>query len=128
MKLLLDTCSFLWFLADAPELSAKARAAILDPANSVYLSAVSAWEIGRKYAKGDLQLPGRPESLIPQVRTDSGILSLPLSEEEAISAEKLPLLHKDPFDRMIIAQALVQGMVVVTPDRAFEPYPVRLLW
>ena len=128
MKLLLDTCSFLWFLADAPELSAKARAAILDPANSVYLSAVSAWEIGRKYAKGDLQLPGRPESLIPQVRTDSGILSLPLSEEEAISAEKLPLLHKDPFDRMIIAQALMQGMVVVTPDRAFEPYPVRLLW
>ena len=128
MKLLLDTCSFLWFLADAPELSAKARAAILDPANSVYLSAVSAWEIGRKYAKGDLELPGRPETLIPQVRTDSGILSLPLSEEEAISAEKLPLLHKDPFDRMIIAQALVQGMVVVTPDRAFAPYPVRLLW
>ena len=128
MKLLLDTCSFLWFLADAPELSAKARAAILDPANSVYLSAVSAWEIGRKYAKGDLELPGRPETLIPQVRTDSGILSLPLSEEEAISAEKLPLLHKDPFDRMIIAQALVQGLVVVTPDRAFAPYPVRLLW
>ena len=128
MRLLLDTCSFIWFLADAPELSAKARAAILDPANSVYLSAVSAWEIGRKYAKGDLELPGRPESLIPQIRTDSGILSLPLSEEEAISAEKLPLLHKDPFDRMIIAQALVQGMVVVTPDRAFEPYPVRLLW
>ena len=109
MKLLLDTCSFIWFLADSPQLSAKARAAILDPANSVYLSAVSAWEIGRKYAKGDLELPGRPESLIPQVRTDSGILSLPLSEEEAISAEKLPILHKDPFDRMIIAQALVQG-------------------
>ena len=128
MKLLLDTCSFIWFLADSPQLSAKARAAILDPANSVYLSAVSAWEIGRKYAKGDLELPGRPESLIPQVRTDSGILSLPLSEEEAISAEKLPILHKDPFDRMIIAQALVQGMVIVTPDRAFEPYPVRLLW
>ena len=128
MKLLLDTCSFIWFLADSPQLSAKARAAILDPVNSVYLSAVSAWEIGRKYAKGDLELPGRPESLIPQVRTDSGILSLPLSEEEAISAEKLPILHKDPFDRMIIAQALVQGIVVVTPDRALEPYPVRLLW
>ncbi len=128
MKLLLDTCSFIWFIADAPGLSAKARSAILDPANTVYLSAVSAWEIGRKYAKGDLALPGRPENVIPQVRTDSGIASLPLSEEEAISAEKLPLLHRDPFDRMIIAQALVQGMVVVTPDKAFEPYPVRLLW
>ena len=128
MKLLLDTCSFLWFLTDAPELTAKARAAILDPANSVYLSAASGWEIGRKYARGDLELPRRPESLIPEVRTESGILSLPISEEEAISAEKLPLFHKDPFDRMIIAQALVQGMVVVTPDPAFDRYPVRLLW
>lgn len=128
MKLLLDTCSFLWFISDAPELSAKARAAILDPANSVYLSAVSGWEIGRKYARGDLELPRRPESLIPEIRAESGILSLPISEEEAISAEKLPLFHKDPFDRMIIAQALVQGMVVVTPDPAFDRYPVRLLW
>lgn len=128
MKLLLDTCSFLWFISEAPELSAKARAAILDPANSVYLSAVSGWEIGRKYARGELELPRRPESLIPEIRTESGILSLPLSEEEAISAEKLPLFHKDPFDRMIIAQALVQGMVVVTPDPAFDRYPVRLIW
>ena len=128
MKLLLDTCSFLWFISDAPELSAKARAAILDPANSVYLSAASGWEIGRKHARGDLELPRRPESLIPEIRAESGILSLPISEEEAISAEKLPLFHKDPFDRMIIAQALVQGMVVVTPDPAFDRYPVRLLW
>ena len=128
MKLLLDTCTFLWFLSDAPELSAKARAAILDPANQVYLSAVSGWEIGRKYARGALELPARPEALIPQVRVESGILSLPLTEEEAISAEKLPLLHRDPFDRMIISQALVQGMIVVTPDPAFGAYPVRLLW
>lgn len=128
MKLLLDTCSFIWFLADAPELSAKARAAILDPANEVYLSAVSGWEIGRKYARGALELPGRPEVIIPQVRTDSGILSLPVTEEDAISAEKLPLLHKDPFDRMIMSQALVQGMLIVTPDPAFSAYPVRLLW
>ena len=128
MKLLLDTCTFLWFQGDAPELSAKARAAILDPANEVYLSAVSGWEIGRKYARGFLELPARPEALIPQVRVESGILSLPLTEEEAILAEKLPLLHRDPFDRMIIAQALQQGMIVVTPDPAFGAYPVRLLW
>ena len=128
MKLLLDTCSFIWFLADSPELSANARAAILDPANEVYLSAVSGWEIGRKSARGDLELPARPEVIIPQVRVESGILSLPVTEEEAIGAEKLPLLHRDPFDRMIMSQALVQGMLVVTPDPAFGAYPVRLLW
>ncbi len=128
MTLLLDTCTFLWFLADAPQLSKRARAAILDPANSVYLSVVSGWEIGRKHARGELSLPARPEALIPQVRTDSGIFSLPLVEEDAISAEKLPLHHRDPFDRMIIAQALMQGMVIVTPDPAFGSYLVRLLW
>jgi PIN domain nuclease of toxin-antitoxin system len=128
VKLLLDTCTFLWFLADAPQLSKRARAAILDPGNSVYLSAVSGWEIGRKYARGELELPARPETLIPQIRSDSGILSLPLVEEDAISAEKLPLHHRDSFDRMIIAQALMQGMVIVTPDPAFGAYTVRLLW
>ena len=128
MKILLDTCSFLWFIADAPELSARARSSILDPVNSVYLSSVSAWEIGRKYARGGLQLPARPETLIPQIRADSGIVSLPLTEDDAILAEKLPPIHKDPFDRMIIAQALVQGMVIATPDPAFATYPVRLLW
>lgn len=128
MTLLLDTCTFIWFVADAPELSKKARAAILDQSNSVYLSAISGWEIGRKYAQGHLQLPARPEFLIPEVRTNSGILSLPLSEEDALSAEKLPLNHRDPFDRMIIAQALMQGMTIVTPDPEFGKYPVRLLW
>ena len=128
MTLLLDTCTFIWLIADAPELSKKAHAAIFDSGNTVYLSAISGWEIGRKYAQGHLQLPARPESLIPEVRHNSGILSLPLAEEDAISAEKLPLLHRDPFDRMIIAQALMQGMVVVTPDPAFGGYPVRVLW
>jgi len=128
MKLLLDTCAFLWFQSDAPHLSSIARCQILDPANEVYLSAVSVWEIARKYAQGGISLPAHPSTLIPAVREESGIASLPLTEKDALVAEKLQLFHKDPFDRMLIAQALMGGMAVVTSDRAFEPYPVRVVW
>ena len=128
MKLLLDTCAFLWFQADAPQLSQAARARILDPANEVYLSAVSVWEIARKYAQGALTLPSHPSTLIPAVRKESGIESLSLTEADALAAEKLQLFHKDPFDRVLIAQALMGGLALVTSDRAFEPYPVRIIW
>ena len=128
MRLLLDTCSFLWFQANSPHLSSTARTQILDPANEVYLSAVSVWEIARKYAQGRISLPSHPSTLIPAIRQASGIESLPLTESDALAAEKLQLLHKDPFDRMLIAQALMGGLVIVTRDRAFEPYPVRVIW
>jgi PIN domain nuclease of toxin-antitoxin system len=128
LKLLLDTCTFLWFQADSPQLSPTARAHILDPANEVYLSAVSVWEIARKYAQGGLSLPAHPSTLIPAVRKNSGIESLSLTETDALAAEKLQLFHKDPFDRMLIAQALMGGLAIVTPDRAFELYPVRVIW
>lgn len=128
MKLLLDTCAFLWLQTDSSHLSAAARAKILDPANEVYLSAVSVWEIARKYAQHKISLPSHPSTLIPAVRNDSGIESLPLTEADALAAEKLQLFHKDPFDRMLIAQALMGGLAIVTSDRAFEPYPVRVIW
>ncbi len=128
MKLLLDTCAFLWFQADSPHLSPTARTSILDPTNEVYLSAVSVWEIARKYAQGKLSLPSHPSTLITAIREESGIASLPLTETDALAAEKLELFHKDPFDRMLIAQALMGGLVIVTSDRAFDPYPVRVIW
>lgn len=128
MRLLLDTCAFLWFQADSPHLSSLARAEILDPANDVYLSAVSVWEIARKYAQGKIALPAHPATLIPAVRKESGIETLSLTEADALAAGKLQLFHKDPFDRMLIAQALMGGLVIVTADRAFEPYPVRVIW
>ena len=128
MKFLLDTCVFLWFLEDSKELSPTARKAIIDPSNEIYLSAVSAWEIGRKYARGDLQLPKRPEILLPEIRKQIGILSLPLNEVDAISAEKLPMIHKDPFDRMLIAQAILNGMTLISSDGIFGGYTVSLLW
>ena len=128
MKLLLDTSAFLWFQADSPSLSPTARAQILDATNEVYLSAVSVWEIARKFAQGGLCLPSHPSTLIPAVRQASGIASLALTETDALAAEKLEVFHKDPFDRMLIAQALMGGLVIVTSDRAFDPYPVRVIW
>lgn len=112
----------------SPVLTAAARKAIIDPANEIYLSAVSGWEIGRKYARGDLHLPKRPEILLPEMREKTNILSLPLSEIEAICAEKLPLIHKDPFDRMLISQAMLNGMTLVSSDDVFGGYTVSLLW
>jgi PIN domain nuclease of toxin-antitoxin system len=73
-------------------------------------------------------LPSHPSTLIPAVRENSGIASLSLTEADALAAEKLQMFHKDPFDRMLIAQALMRGLVILTPDRAFEPYPVRVIW
>ncbi len=128
MKLLLDTCAFLWFQAGSPELSDSALSAILDPSNEVYLSAVSVWEIARKYARGWITLPEPPSTLIPTVRDASGIASLPLTERDALEAERLPMWHKHPFDRMLIAQAMVREMALVSADGIFERYAVRLLW
>ena len=84
--------------------------------------------IARKYAQGRISLPSHPSTLIPAVREESGIASLSLTEADALAAEKLQLFHKDPFDRMLIAQALRRGLAILTSDRAFELYPVRLIW
>ena len=129
MKLLLDTCAFLWFQADSPQISPAARALILDSSNEVYLSAVSVWEIARKYAQGGLALPSHPSTLIPAVRENSGIASLSLTEADALAAEKLQLFHKDPFDRMLIAQASVEGIILLTVDAVIARYPgpVRMM-
>lgn len=128
MKYLLDTCAFLFFLKDSPSLSSNARLAIAQPEHEVFLSAMSAWEISRKWAKGDLQLPGHPSSVVPAARKAAGVAELPVTEEDALVAEKLPNHHKDPIDRILMAQALNRNLVILTPDKLFESYPVRVLW
>jgi PIN domain nuclease of toxin-antitoxin system len=128
VKLLLDTCTFLWIASESPKLSKAASAIFLDRNNERYLSAASAWEIGIKYASGRLQLPDRPDVFVPMNRDLSGILSLDIDEESALQAGRLPALHGDPFDRMLVAQAVVHGMTIVTPDLQIEQYAVRVLW
>ena len=128
MNFLLDTCVFLWIVTDAPELSQRARDAFEDPENSVFLSAVSTWEISVKHSLGRFPLPELPQTYIPRLRQTHGIESLSLDEESTLHLGRLPDLHRDPFDRMLICQAIVGGLVILTPDNSILQYPVRFLW
>jgi PIN domain nuclease of toxin-antitoxin system len=128
MKLLLDTCTFLWILADAPELSPRARALFQDPENEAFLSAASAWEIGVKYSLGRLALPQPPGRFVPAQRELHAIDSLAIDEESVLQADRLPLLHRDPFDRLLVCQAIVHGLTILTPDPLVAAYPVRVMW
>jgi PIN domain nuclease of toxin-antitoxin system len=128
MKLLLDTCTFLWIASASPQLSKAAAEAFLDRNNERYLSAASAWEIGLKNAAGRLPLGEKPDVFVPRVREASGIEALDMDEVCALHAAKLPPLHTDPFDRMLVAQAILNGMTILTPDSEIERYAVRVLW
>jgi PIN domain nuclease of toxin-antitoxin system len=128
MNLLLDTATFLWWVTDDPSLSEDAAGLIGDPSRRVFLSAVSVWEITVKNALGKLPLPEDPGSLIPRLRRDSGFQDLPLTERAVLQLPKLPDLHRDPFDRMLLCQAIEHGLTIVTPDRNLRRYPVRTEW
>jgi len=94
----------------------------------VYLSAASAWEIAIKWAQGKLNLPEPAASYVPNRTAEQGILSLPITYTHALAVSELPQHHRDPFDRLLIAQAQVEGMAILTADRAFQLYGVDLVW
>ena len=128
MRLLLDTCTFLWLISDSPHLSARAREQFALPENEVYLSAASAWEIAVKERLGRLPLPAPPAEFVPSQRSAHGIEPLAVDEEAALYVAQLPDLHRDPFDRMLVSQAAVHGLVLMTPDPDIRQYAVRTLW
>ncbi|MEZ0324613.1 MAG: type II toxin-antitoxin system VapC family toxin [Fimbriimonas sp.] len=128
MNLLLDTCTFLWYITRSPGLPERVRAAIADRENAVHLSSVSVFEIASKQAAGRLVLPSLADPFIPDIRTQLEILSLPFSEAAALQVARLPKIHKDPFDRMLIGQAIAEGMILVTPDPHIHRYPIRWTW
>jgi len=128
MKVLVDTCTFLWIVGGGAALPSRIREAFLSPENDVYFSAVSAWEIAFKYAGGKLPLPEVPDKLVPAERERRGMTALPLDEESALHVLRLPPLHRDPFDRMLVSQAIVHGLVILTPDRLVSQYPARTMW
>ncbi len=128
MKLLLDTCTFLWLAADDPRLSPAARDACTDPGNDVYLSAISAWEMTIKHRLGRLPLPAPPQVYVSDRRTRLQIEPLPFGEAAACHVHLLPVHHRDPFDRALVAQAIVTGAVLVTPDDEIRRYPAPTLW
>ncbi len=128
MKLLLDTCTFLWVIQGASPLSKRAADLFRAPDNEVYLSAASAWEIAVKHALGRLPLPEPPERFVPAMREAHGVAPLPIDEEAALHVSKLPALHRDPFDRVLVSQAIVHGLTLLTPDPLITQYPARTLW
>ena len=128
MKLLLDTCTFLWIVDQHDRLPMPVVSLYASVENEVYLSAASAWEIAAKYAAKRLHLAEVPERFVPDQREAHGILSLPIDEESALHTSRLPLLHRDPFDRILVGQAIVHGMTILTPDRLITQYPARTLW
>ena len=128
MRLLLDTVAFLWLAGDDARLSAVAREVIVDPANDVFLSAASAWEIAIKHGLGRLHLQMPPDEYVPEQRLLHRIETLGIDEDATLQVGKLPDLHRDPFDRLLIAQAIVHGLTIVTPDRLIRGYTVPILW
>ncbi len=128
MKYLLDTCTFLWVISDPDELSKGAKKLIQDPANEIYLSSASTWEISIQIGLKRLSFSEPIGSFIPRQRERHQILSLPIDEESSLYLEKLPKLHKDPFDRILVSQALVHAMTLITPDKEVGRYPAKTVW
>ncbi len=128
MRILLDTCTILWLATEPKKVSDNAQKLFADPDNEVFLSAVSCWEIAVKHATAKLKLPEPPAKLIPAYRARYGVTSLALEEEAALYVQRLPKLHNDPFDRMLICQSIVHGMAILTPDESISQYPVHTLW
>lgn len=128
MRLLLDTHALLWWFTDDPNLSARARALIADEANVVLVSAASAWEIATKQRLG--KLTGVPEAMnqFADLVAADGFVHLPITHRHALRAGHYALSHRDPFDRMLAAQAEIEGIPLVSLDSALAQFPVRLIW
>ena len=127
MKILLDPHIFLWFIAGDARLPAYLHVAIRDSDNEVYLSVVSVWEAIIKHRLGRLPLPEAPESFLPAQRQRHGITSLAIDEASVSRLGRLPAVHRDPFDRMLVCQAQGHGMRLATVDGWVKAYPVDLL-
>lgn len=131
MSFLLDTCTFLWLAGDPQRLTPQVAELIADPASDVRASPVSLWEILVKHKAGrslPLSVPARPERYFVELRIRHGLDSLPVDEEAVGQLVKLPDLHRDPFDRLLICQAIAHSLTILTPDEQIARYPVRTLW
>ena len=126
MRLLLDTNVFLW-LQTEPERVGAHRALVEDPRTELILSAASSWEIAIKYSLRKLPLPSSPERYVPEHMRAIGAVGLPVEHAHALRIAQLPALHRDPFDRLLIAQALELELTILTGDPAVAQYPAQTL-
>ncbi len=128
MRLLLDTCTFLWLGLSPENVSTKVRDAFENQANMLFFSTASAWEITIKHQLGRMGLPDPPDIYIPARAAIYDLQMIDIRMPHALLAGSLPIHHKDPFDRMLIAQAKIEELIVMTPDIAFAPYGAAVLW
>lgn len=128
MNLLLDTHALLWMAEGSPELSAQAGAQIASPANTKHVSVASFWEIAIKVSIGKLTLRRPLREMFATLRATGLVGILPIADAHAVKVSTLPLHHRDPFDRLLVAQALVDGLTVIGNDAAFDDYGVTRLW
>ena len=128
MKVLLDTHAFLWWVGEPQRLSRRARELFDDDSSELVWSAVGTWEIALKLSKGKLRLPHTLERFLEPRLARAGIEALPIRSEHALALLELPGHHWDPFDRMLIAQARVEGMAILTADKQFSKYEVDMRW
>jgi PIN domain nuclease of toxin-antitoxin system len=128
MKVLLDTHTFLWWIIDSPRLSALAREVIRDSDNELFFSAASGWEIAIKAQLGRLQLPDNLEQFIADQLSLNTILALPIQLRHALHVYTLPQHHRDPFDRMLVAQSQIDKLPILTTDPQIAQYDVETIW
>jgi PIN domain nuclease of toxin-antitoxin system len=128
LLLLLDTHALLWWLADDPALPSHARKTISSRAHTIYVSAVSAWEIATKYRIGKLPQGGELASRFDSILASESFEPLSISTSHGVRAGLLPGPHRDPFDRMLIAQAHAEGLTLVSNDKIFDEYKLHRLW
>lgn len=128
MRLLLDTHTFLWFILDDPHLSTTARDIISDPTNDIEVSPATYWEIAIKISLGKYELPESYDVFIERELESNDFRILPIEPKHTAALTTLPFHHRDPFDRLLIAQAMVEAVPIVSVDAAFNAYPVTRLW
>lgn len=128
MRLLLDTHTFLWFITADPKLSPAAERAIRDGSSQPLLSMASVWEIAIKVGTGRLPIPAPLKTFIPEQLRANRIGVLPIELRHTFEVAQLPLHHRDPFDRLLIAQAISEDVPLVSADSAFDAYPIQRLW
>jgi PIN domain nuclease of toxin-antitoxin system len=128
VNVLVDSHALLWWLDDDRRLSRRARQTIADGETAIFVSVASVWEIAIKRALGQLNDPSDAIPRLPSILADRGMATLPIEAVHAIDAASLPPLHRDPFDRMIVAQSRIEGFPVVTNDAAIRAYGVATIW
>jgi PIN domain nuclease of toxin-antitoxin system len=128
MRALLDTHTFLWWVLDAPRLSIECRRILEDGANEILLSAVSGYELAYKANVGRLTLPDAPEAYVRDRLEANGFGALAIDLGHALRAAGLPVIHRDPFDRLLVAQAQLEGLPIITADPAIAQYDVEVIW